>query len=129
MSTPEPPAAAPHSEVGHRVSLRVLVTTLVALLILTAITVGVTRLPWSLGRTLGLWVALTIATVKATLVVLYFMHVRYNRPVIGLILVLTLFLVAVFISITLVDSLNYQDTIESWRAEDTARYAPDLQSP
>jgi cytochrome c oxidase subunit 4 len=110
--------------------LGVLAATLAALLLLTFITVGVTRVAWlDLGPTGNLWIALVIATVKGTLVVLYFMHVRYDKPVIGLILITTLVLALVFIGLTLTDSVQYQDTIQAWRAEDPTRYAPDLQQP
>lgn len=48
----------------------------VALLLLTLLTWGVSRL--HLGSPLDIMVALTIAIVKAVLVVLFFMHVRYS---------------------------------------------------
>ena len=48
-----------------------------ALLLLTLLTVGVAYL--NLGA-LNTVIALTIATGKALLVVLFFMHVRYSRP-------------------------------------------------
>jgi cytochrome c oxidase subunit 4 len=47
-----------------------------ALLGLTLLTWGLSYL--ELNSTLGIIVALTIATVKALLVVLFFMHVRYS---------------------------------------------------
>ena len=39
---------------------------------------------------LNLWIAMAIATVKATLVVLYFMHMRYDRPVNAIVFVTAL---------------------------------------
>jgi cytochrome c oxidase subunit 4 len=130
--TPTATTHATHSpeHAAHPPPLGVLAATLAALLLLTFITVGVTRVAWlDLGPTGNLWIALVIATVKGTLVVLYFMHVRYDKPVIGLILITTLVLALVFIGLTLTDSVQYQDTIQAWRAEDPTRYAPDLQQP
>jgi cytochrome c oxidase subunit 4 len=135
LMTDVTPAATTHAihppeHAAHPPPLGILVATLGALLLLTFITVGVTRVAWlDFGPAGNLWIALVIATVKGTLVVLYFMHVRYDKPVIGLILITTLVLALVFIGLTLTDSVQYQDTIEAWRAEDPTRYAPDLQQP
>jgi cytochrome c oxidase subunit 4 len=52
-----------------------------ALMVLTIITVAVSQV--ELGR-LNVVVALAVALCKASLVVLYFMHVRYNGPLIKL---------------------------------------------
>ena len=59
----------------HVVSRKVYFLIFGALMVLTAITV------WVANLDLGRWnaiVALSIAVLKATLVVLYFMHVRYS---------------------------------------------------
>ena len=60
----------------HIVSLRVYITIFLALMVGTALTVfaGLRDFPGQLN----VIIALTIAVVKATLVVLYFMHVRYS---------------------------------------------------
>jgi cytochrome c oxidase subunit 4 len=90
---------------GHVVPLPVLLGTLAALLVLTAVTVGATW--FDLGN-LNLWIALGIATVKASLVILYFMHLRYDRPVNALVLIVALLFVATFIGITLMDTRAYE---------------------
>ena len=59
----------------HVVPLRVYVAIFCALLVLTGVTVWVAELDLGPANTV---VALSIATVKAVLVVLYFMHVRYS---------------------------------------------------
>jgi cytochrome c oxidase subunit 4 len=87
------------------VPLPVLLGTLAALLVLTAVTVGATW--FDLGN-LNLWIALGIATVKASLVILYFMHLRYDRPVNALVLIVALLFVATFIGITLMDTRAYE---------------------
>jgi len=48
-------------------------------------------------------VALTIAVVKATLVVLYFMHVRYSGRLIWLVILSALLWLAIMFAITLSD--------------------------
>ncbi|HSL21995.1 MAG TPA: cytochrome C oxidase subunit IV family protein [Vicinamibacterales bacterium] len=59
---------------GHVVSPRLYYVVFGALIVLTAVTVGAAFI--DLGR-LNSIVALTIAVLKATLVVLFFMHVKY----------------------------------------------------
>jgi cytochrome c oxidase subunit 4 len=58
------------------------VRTLIALLILTAITVGASYIDFGSGNIV---IALFIASIKATLVALFFMHLRYDKPVNGVI--------------------------------------------
>jgi cytochrome c oxidase subunit 4 len=59
----------------HVVPVRVYVTIFALLLALTAVTTSVAFV--DLGR-LNVVIMLTIAVTKATLVILYFMHVRYS---------------------------------------------------
>jgi cytochrome c oxidase subunit 4 len=70
---------------AHLVSVKVYLSVWVALLVLLAVTVGVAYVP--LGR-LNTPVALAIATGKAVVVMLYFMHIRYNRALVWLFAVL-----------------------------------------
>lgn len=100
-----------HAAVGHIVPPRVLITVGLGLLILTWITVAVAQVP--LGR-LNLVVAMLIASIKASLVVLYFMHLRYDRPFNAIVFVSALVFVAVFIIITLLDTIAYSPVVD-WR--------------
>jgi cytochrome c oxidase subunit 4 len=95
---------APHGP-GHVVPLGLLFAVLAALLALTFATVAVTWL--DLGR-LNLGIALGIAVVKASLVLLYFMHLRWDRPFHAVVLVSSLLFVALFIGLSLLDSFEYQ---------------------
>ena len=88
----------------HAMPISILLGVFGALMFLTFITVAVTYI--DLGR-LSVWVALIIALVKATLVCLYFMHLRYDAPFHGLIVVASMLFVVLFIGITLMDSTNY----------------------
>jgi len=60
----------------HIVSPKIYLLVFAALMIGTAATVGAARV--DLGP-LNIVVAMTIAVIKATLVVLYFMHLRYSH--------------------------------------------------
>jgi cytochrome c oxidase subunit 4 len=135
MAYPSTPAGTqadgPPQHAAHIVPVRVLAATLALLLLLTFITVGVT---WSarldFGVTVNLWIALTIATLKATLVVLYFMHVRYEKPIVGIFLIVALAFVLLFAGATLMDTTQYQPDIQQYRDDDpNAHYAPALQQP
>ena len=126
-------AAGTHAEAGHGlthdVPMRVLVATILALLVLTGITVGVTRVAWlDLGPAGNLWIALGIATIKGTLVALYFMHLRYDKPFNAIVLVCALLFVMLFCGLALMDSHAYQENVSEYRAVDPAHYAPDLQN-
>ena len=102
-----------HAEHGHgHVHIMppwILLTVFAALLALTFITVAVTRV--DLGP-LNIWVAMGVATIKAALVALYFMHLKYDNRF-NLIIFLASFLcVGIFVSIAMMDSTAYQNTIE-----------------
>jgi cytochrome c oxidase subunit IV len=71
-----------------------------ALMILSAITVGAAFV--NLGSFNPI-VALLIAGIKATLVVLYFMHVKYSSRLTKITVVLSLFFVAILFAETLMD--------------------------
>jgi cytochrome c oxidase subunit 4 len=59
----------------HILSYRKLLLVLVALLILTVLTIAVSLV--NLGAA-NVWMALVIASTKATLVLLFFMHLKYE---------------------------------------------------
>jgi cytochrome c oxidase subunit IV len=87
----------------HIVSPKVYVTIFLALMAFTALTVVAAFM--DLGP-FNLAVALGIATIKATLVVLYFMHVRYNPKLIWLTLGLAVSWLGVLLAITLSDYMS-----------------------
>jgi cytochrome c oxidase subunit 4 len=74
-----------------------------ALMVLTAITVGIALL--DLGF-LNIFVALFIALCKAVMVVLIFMHVRYSRRIIPLVIGGGLLWLAILIALTMTDFLS-----------------------
>jgi cytochrome c oxidase subunit 4 len=86
---------------AHIVSLKVYVTIFLALMVGTALTVwaGLHDFPGNLN----VIIALTIAVTKATLVVLYFMHVRYSSRLIWVVFTSALFWLAILFVFTLSD--------------------------
>ena len=91
--------------VGHVVPLKILVAVWAVLVVLTWLTVAIT---WIDLGTLNLWAALAIATVKASLVILYFMHLRYDRPMNAVVFIASLAFVALFVGGALLDTKEYQ---------------------
>ena len=85
----------------HIVPVRIYIMIFLALLVGTALTVlaAFYDFPWRLNTV----VALTIATVKATLVVLYFMHVRYSARLIWVIVAAALFWMGIMFALTFGD--------------------------
>lgn len=69
----------------HIVSPKVYIAIFSALMVFTAITVAVAKFDLaSIWGPLNIIVAMTVATIKATLVILYFMHVRYSSKLLRL---------------------------------------------
>jgi len=100
---------------AHVTPVRLLVGVWAALMVLTAITVGATYV--DLGASGNLVLAMLIATVKAGLVVTYFMHLRWDRPFNTLVFLGSLFFVSLFISLTLLDKSEYEHDIEQMYIE------------
>jgi cytochrome c oxidase subunit IV len=74
-----------------------------ALMVLTAITVGVAFI--HLGS-LNFPVALAIAITKATLVILFFMHVKYSSRLTKMIVGMAFFFLAILLTLTMTDYLS-----------------------
>lgn len=104
MSSPE------HHGVGHIVPIRTLAATAIALLILTIITVEIASFDFG---NLNIWVALGIAVIKASLVVAFFMHLKYDRPFNTIVFVASVSFVALFIAFALTDTTEYAPTLET----------------
>src|ERR1700710_1926708 len=85
----------------HIVPLKIYVAIFSALLVGTALTVwaGFVDFPGQLN----VIIALTIAVIKATLVVLYFMHVRYSSRLIWVIFTSALFWLVILFALTFSD--------------------------
>jgi len=93
----------------HVVPLRVYFGVFAALLVLTWLTVAAASVDFGsvalLGATLpvNLLVALAIAITKATLVVLYFMHVRYGTSLVGVVVLAAVVWLGILLLLTFGD--------------------------
>jgi cytochrome c oxidase subunit 4 len=81
---------------------------LVALLILTVVTVGASYINFGTPA-VNVVVALGIASMKGTLVALYFMHLRHDSPVNAFIFVVTLLFLALFLTMCVIDTGSRPD--------------------
>lgn len=96
---------------------------LVALLFFTLLTVGLSKGEAWLAATFNFdipqWVnvvvAMSIAVVKTTLVVLYFMQLKYDSPLNGMIFIFTILTVTFFLGFTMID-LGGRGTIDRFKA-------------
>jgi cytochrome c oxidase subunit 4 len=94
---------------GHNDHARHIVGPGVDLVILLALLVGTALTVWASYVDLGLWnpvIALAIATTKAVLVVLFFMHVWYSTKLTKLTIFAGIFMFLVLISMTLTDYIT-----------------------
>jgi cytochrome c oxidase subunit 4 len=101
-----------HPKVGHLVGWPVLLVTAITLMVLTWVTVVAREVP--LGD-YNIWLALLIAVVKASLVCMFFMHLRWDRPFNILVLFASLLFLALFLGLAITDTGHYQAEIE-WTA-------------
>ncbi len=107
-TTTDAHAGAPQHGAAHIVPLKVLVGVFVTLLVLTYLTVAATLI--DLGS-LNIWIAMGIATIKGALVVLFFMHLRYDSPFNSILFLTAIAFLFLFLGITIMDSIAYHPGI------------------
>ncbi len=86
----------------HILSYALLLRVWAALLALTVVTVGISRI--DLGA-LNIWAALAIACSKGTLVLLFFMHLKYESRLFAWMFLAALCTLCIFIGFTFLDVL------------------------
>jgi cytochrome c oxidase subunit 4 len=89
--------------VGHIVPVSLYVLIWAVLMVFTAITVFAARLEL---HVFNIIVALAIATFKGTLVVLFFMHLRYSTKLTMITVVASLFFLMIMFGLTMTDYLS-----------------------
>ena len=94
--------------ISHVASVKVLLGTGGALLLLTLVTVAATKVDF--GPAINLGLAMAIAVVKATLVVLFFMHLKYDKIFHTVIFLSAILAASLFVGFTLMDTGQYQHT-------------------
>ncbi|QDU98101.1 cytochrome C oxidase subunit IV family protein [Lignipirellula cremea] len=87
----------------HVVSVKTYLIVFAVLLVLLVLTVAAAQIEHGV---LNLTVAISIAVVKATLIALFFMHLRYNSAVIRLAAAAGFFWLAILLVITMSDYLT-----------------------
>ena len=106
--------SANHDQHVHVTSIKLLLTVWVALMIGTWLTVTATY--FDLGA-LNIWIGLAIATVKAVLGALYFMHLRWDKPFNAFLFIACFLFLALFIGIAMMDTAqNLPATIPDFGA-------------
>jgi len=108
MATAHHDAHDDHHGISHVASAKVLLGTGGSLLFLTVVTVLATKVDF--GPSINLALAMFIAAVKATLVVLFFMHLKYDKVFHTVIFVGAILAGALFVGFTLMDTGQYQET-------------------
>lgn len=86
---------------GHVVPQKTYLTVFIALLILTAITVGIAQYDFG---SLNLVIAMFVASMKASLVILVFMHLKYENPITWLYAFFPVFLLFLLIGGVFIDA-------------------------
>jgi cytochrome c oxidase subunit 4 len=89
----------------HIVPPSLLLGVYAVLVLATIATVGITLVDLGI---MNIWAALAIAVFKAALVILYFMHLRYDSLFNGIIMISALAFVMVFIGVALMDTSEYK---------------------
>jgi cytochrome c oxidase subunit 4 len=99
---------------AHTTPISLLVGILAILLVLTILTVSVTS--FDLGAQGNLVVAMVIATVKAALVVTFFMHLLWDKKFHLILFLTSVLFVILFLSMTITDRGEYDKDVEAFRA-------------
>ncbi len=91
------------SSSGHVVPIKLYLAIFAALMVLTAFTVWVAFLDLGPANSI---VALGVAVTKATLVVLFFMHVKYSSRLTWLVVASGFFFLLIMIALTMADIVS-----------------------
>lgn len=84
----------------HIVSIATQLKVWIALIFLTWLTVTVAYVDF---KDLAVFVALSIAVVKSTIVLTYFMHLKFDSKILTVFLVLVIVIFGIFIGLTFLD--------------------------
>ena len=89
-----------HAEEQHHVPYKVYFIVWGALLVLTAVTVGVSYVDM---KNVTVLTAMLIAATKSMLVLLYFMHIRFEKPMFSVMILAAMMTYGIFVALTFVD--------------------------
>jgi cytochrome c oxidase subunit 4 len=88
---------------GHIVPYRILIRVWMLLILLTAILVSASKI---YHQALSVWAMLILTPIKAGLVFFYFMHLKYEKPLLKALVFMTLGLLTMIIGLLFFDILN-----------------------
>jgi cytochrome c oxidase subunit 4 len=97
-----------HSGFSHPMPIWMLLTVFFALLGLTFLTVF--QAQFDLGN-MEIVLSLTIATIKAGLVIAFFMHLIWDKPLNAIAILSSLIFVSLFLGFTLMDAQGYNERL------------------
>jgi len=100
MSTHTEPVHGHEHAHDHGDAAKIYLRTLITLLCLTILTVVAAGIDFGSGNVV---IALAIATIKAILVAMFFMHLRYEKPVNGLIAIAGFLFLGIFLMFCFLD--------------------------
>jgi cytochrome c oxidase subunit 4 len=106
---------------SHLTPITLLLAVFGALVVFTVVTVMVTKV--DLGGEGNFIVAMVIATIKAGLVMAYFMHLRWDKKFNVVVFLSSFLFVTLFLGILLTDRKEYQDVIDSFERVQAAAEA------
>ena len=89
-----------HAEEQHHSPYKVYFIVWSALLVLTAVTVGVSYVDM---KNVTVLTAMLIAATKSMLVLLYFMHIRFEKPLFSVMILAAMLTYGTFVALTFVD--------------------------
>jgi cytochrome c oxidase subunit 4 len=89
-----------------------------ALLVLTVLTVGATAV--DLGSQVNFIIAMVIATLKAALVMLFFMHLAWDKKFNVVVFTSSFLFVMLFLAMALLDRQEYQNLIDTYQFDKAA---------
>ena len=95
-------------EFSHPMPIWMLLTVFVTLLVLTVATVY--QSSFDLGN-VEVWLSLAIATVKAGLVIVFFMHLLWDKPLNIIIILSSRIFVSLFLGFTMMDAQGYRENL------------------
>ncbi len=98
----------PH-DFAHPMPVKTLLAVFFALVFLTVLTVAQAQL--HLGSW-EVWISLFIATIKASLVMWFFMHLQHDKPFNRVVFFASFLFVALFLGFTLMDRAQYEERLE-----------------
>lgn len=95
-------------ELGHVVPFSVYRNIFIALIVLTVITVAISRVDFG---AMNIVIAMLVASVKAMLVALFFMHLKYEKPLTWMFALFPIILLALLIGGVFLDNPFRSDPV------------------